>query len=72
MYIYFIVSEFPYESLKQINISGNSVNNHSTSNCQPSSNKGSINLKNVLEKCADNMVSGTERVRVSLYVKIFW
>lgn len=55
--------KLPYDCLKQLNISGNFVKNHSDSSSQPSINKGSINLKNVLEKCADNMVSGTERVR---------
>ncbi|CAH1403306.1 unnamed protein product [Nezara viridula] len=48
-------TKLPYDSLKQLNISGNFVKSHSTSNYEPTSNKESINLKNVLEKCADNM-----------------
>ncbi|XP_014279840.1 MYND-type zinc finger-containing chromatin reader ZMYND8 isoform X2 [Halyomorpha halys] len=43
------------DSLKQLNISGNIVKNHSTSDCGPTCNRGAINLKNILEKCADNM-----------------
>ncbi|XP_066906640.1 MYND-type zinc finger-containing chromatin reader ZMYND8 isoform X3 [Halyomorpha halys] len=57
------IKKLHVDSLKQLNISGNIVKNHSTSDCGPTCNRGAINLKNILEKCADNMVSATVTVR---------